>query len=128
MRRGPSSKGLRRRRRRSRHSASRSTSARLGSGRVKASSARNRGWRAVFSCTISAPIMTLLPTEPLQIAEPLTGRNDTRPNLVGLPREALKAALVEAGLEPFRAQQIWQWIYWHGVTDFERMTNIARKT
>ena len=72
--------------------------------------------------------MTLLPTEPLQIAEPIAGRNDTRPNLVGLSREALKAALVEAGLEPFRARQIWQWIYWHGVTDFERMTNIARKT
>jgi 23S rRNA (adenine2503-C2)-methyltransferase len=72
--------------------------------------------------------MTLLPTEPLQIAEPFTGRNDIRPNLVGLSREALKAALVEAGLEPFRARQIWQWIYWHGVADFERMTNIARKT
>jgi 23S rRNA (adenine2503-C2)-methyltransferase len=72
--------------------------------------------------------MTFLPTEPLQIAEPMAGRNDTRPNLVGLSREALKAALVEAGLEPFRARQIWQWIYWHGVTDFERMTNIARKT
>src|SRR4029078_1574118 len=39
-----------------------------------------------------------------------------------------KAALVEAGLEPFRAQQVWQWIYWHGVTDFERMTNVAKKT
>ena len=72
--------------------------------------------------------MTLLPTEPLQIAESFAGRNDIRPNLVGLSREALKAALVEASLEPFRAQQIWQWIYWHGVTDFERMTNIARKT
>ena len=72
--------------------------------------------------------MTFLPTEPLQIAEPIAGRNDTRPNLVGLSREALKAALVEAGLEPFRARQIWQWIYWHGVTDFERMTNIARRT
>jgi 23S rRNA (adenine2503-C2)-methyltransferase len=54
--------------------------------------------------------MTFLPTEPLQIAEPMAGRNDTRPNLVGLSREALKAALVEAGLEPFRARQIWQWI------------------
>jgi len=72
--------------------------------------------------------MALLPTEPLQIVEPFTGRNDTRPNLVGLSREALKAALVEAGLEPFRAQQVWQWIYWHGVTDFERMTNVAKKT
>ncbi|MBN9490445.1 MAG: 23S rRNA (adenine(2503)-C(2))-methyltransferase RlmN [Alphaproteobacteria bacterium] len=86
------------------------------------------GWRGCPSCIISAPIMALLPTEPLQIVEPFTGRNDTRPNLVGLSREALKAALVEAGLEPFRAQQVWQWLYWHGVTDFERMTNVAKKT
>jgi 23S rRNA (adenine2503-C2)-methyltransferase len=74
--------------------------------------------------------MALLPTEPLQIVEPrpLRGRNDLRRNLVGLSRDDLKATLVEAGLEPFRARQVWQWIYWHGVTDFGRMTNIARKT
>jgi len=69
-----------------------------------------------------------LPTEPLQIVEPLRGRNDTRRNLVGLSRDELKAALGEAGLEPFRARQIWQWVYWHGVTDFALMTNIAKKT
>ena len=40
----------------------------------------------------------------------------------------MKATLVEAGLEPFRARQVWQWIYWHGVRDFALMTNIARKT
>ncbi|WIM10837.1 23S rRNA (adenine(2503)-C(2))-methyltransferase RlmN [Enhydrobacter sp.] len=72
--------------------------------------------------------MALPPTEPLQIVEPFTGRNDIRPNLVGLSREALKATLAEAGLEPFRARQVWQWIYWHGVTDFGHMTNIAKKT
>jgi 23S rRNA (adenine2503-C2)-methyltransferase len=74
--------------------------------------------------------MALLPTEPLQITEPAPrrGRNDTRRNLVGLSREALKATLTEAGLEPFRARQVWQWIYWHGVRDFGRMTNIAKKT
>ena len=72
--------------------------------------------------------MSLLPTEPMQIVEPFHGRNDLRRNLVGLSREALKDALAEAGLEPFRARQVWQWVYWHGVTDFERMTNIARKT
>ena len=55
--------------------------------------------------------MALLPTEPLQIVEPSRGRNDTRRNLVGLSREELKAVLVEAGLEPFRARQVWQWIY-----------------
>jgi len=51
-----------------------------------------------------------------------------RRNLVGLARADLKQTLVEAGLEPFRAQQVWQWVYWHGLTDFARMTNIARKT
>jgi len=74
--------------------------------------------------------MPILPTEPLQIVEPRLahGRNDMRRNLVGLARADLKQTLVEAGLEPFRAQQIWQWVYWHGLTDFGRMTNIARKT
>ncbi len=69
-----------------------------------------------------------LPTEPLQIVEPFRGRNDTRRNLVGLSRDELKASLSEAGLEPFRARQVWQWIYWHGVRDFGLMTNIAKKT
>jgi len=72
--------------------------------------------------------MSALPTEPVQILEPLRGRNDLRRNLVGLSRDELKATLAEAGLEPFRARQVWQWIYWHGVTDFGRMTNIAKKT
>jgi 23S rRNA (adenine2503-C2)-methyltransferase len=74
--------------------------------------------------------MATLPTEPLQITEPAVrrGRNDLRRNLVGLSREQLKTALAEAGLEPFRARQIWQWIYWHGITDFDRMTNIAKKS
>jgi 23S rRNA (adenine2503-C2)-methyltransferase len=74
--------------------------------------------------------MATLPTEPLQITEPAVrrGRNDLRRNLVGLSRDELKTALSEAGLEPFRARQIWQWIYWHGITDFDRMTNIAKKS
>ncbi len=75
--------------------------------------------------------MSILPTEPLQILEPgaaAHGRNDLRRNLIGLSRDGLKTALAEAGLEPFRAAQIWQWIYWHGVTDFGRMSNIAKKT
>ena len=75
--------------------------------------------------------MALLPTEPLQILEPQPaahGRNDLRRSLVGLSRDELKQVLAEAGLEPFRARQLWQWIYWHGVTDFGLMTNIAKKT
>jgi len=71
--------------------------------------------------------MSLLPTEPLSILEPLR-RNDTRRNLVGLSRAELKAALAEHGLEAFRAGQIWHWIYWHGARDFTAMSTIARKT
>ncbi len=63
----------------------------------------------------------------LEPGAPAHGRNDLRRNLIGLSRDGLKTALAEAGLEPFRAAQIWQWIYWHGVTDFGRMTNIAKK-
>ena len=66
--------------------------------------------------------------EPIdQILEPQRRRNDTRRNLVGLSREELKAEMAAQGLEPFRAKQIWHWIYWHGLTDFARMSNIARK-
>ena len=75
--------------------------------------------------------MALPPTEPLQILEPqpaVHGRNDLRRSLVGLSRDDLKQVLAEAGLEAFRARQLWQWIYWHGVTDFGLMTNIAKKT
>ena len=77
-----------------------------------------------------ATLPTNLTSEPLQITEPapVRGRNDLRRNLVGLARDELKSTLAEAGLEAFRAQQIWHWIYWHGVTDFERMTNVAKKT
>ncbi len=71
--------------------------------------------------------MSLLPTEPLQIVEPLR-RNDTRRNLVGLSRAELKVLLAEHGLEAFRAGQIWHWIYWHGARDFTAMSTIARKT
>ena len=44
--------------------------------------------------------MVTLPTEPLQITEPVPrrGRNDTRRNLIGLSRDELKAAMAEAGL------------------------------
>ena len=87
--------------------------------------------RRAAAAPISAATWPSCPTEPLQIVEPLPpahGRNDLRRGLVGLSREELKQVLVEAGLEPFRARQVWQWIYWHGVTDFGLMTNIAKKT
>jgi 23S rRNA (adenine2503-C2)-methyltransferase len=55
-----------------------------------------------------------------------------RPNLTGLTRPALADALVEAGLVPpqkarMRATQLWRWMHHYGVTDFDRMTDVAKE-
>ncbi|NVN10238.1 23S rRNA (adenine(2503)-C(2))-methyltransferase RlmN [Nguyenibacter vanlangensis] len=58
---------------------------------------------------------------------PPTGRLlDGRRDLVGLSREEMGQALAEIGEKPFRTKQLWHWIYHQGVTDFERMSSIAR--
>jgi 23S rRNA (adenine2503-C2)-methyltransferase len=51
---------------------------------------------------------------------------DGRRDLVGLSRAELAAALAEIGEKPFRAKQLWHWIYHQGATDFARMSSIAR--
>lgn len=48
-------------------------------------------------------------------------------DIIGLARNELATKLKEIGLEPFRAKQIWHWVYVKGVTDFSRMTTIAKK-
>lgn len=51
-------------------------------------------------------------------------------NLVGLTRDAMRDALIAAGTPEKQAKmrvgQIWQWIYYWGVRDFEQMTNLAK--
>jgi 23S rRNA (adenine2503-C2)-methyltransferase len=49
-----------------------------------------------------------------------------RRNLAGLTREALVAEMTELGAEPFRARQLWQWIYHRGATDFGAMTSLSK--
>lgn len=46
--------------------------------------------------------------------------------LVGLNLEELTAHLAEIGEPKFRAKQIYQWVYVHGATDFEQMTNLSK--
>jgi len=52
--------------------------------------------------------------------------SDGRQNLIGLSFDELKDALISRGLEPFRAKQVWSWIYFHGVRDFTKMTTLAK--
>ena len=47
-------------------------------------------------------------------------------NLVGLGREALAAEMTEFGAEPFRARQLWPWIYNRGAIDFGVMTSLSK--
>ena len=51
---------------------------------------------------------------------------DGRRELVGLTRPELEAELASIGEKPFRAKQLWHWIYHQGVTDFAVMSSIAR--
>jgi 23S rRNA (adenine2503-C2)-methyltransferase len=51
---------------------------------------------------------------------------DGRRDLVGLSREELIAEMEAFGEKPFRAKQLWHWIYHQGVRDFSAMSSIAR--
>jgi 23S rRNA (adenine2503-C2)-methyltransferase len=57
---------------------------------------------------------------------PPSARADGRINLVGLDRTELTAELGRLGLEPFRARQLWHWIYHRGATSFDVMTTLAK--
>ncbi|QRZ13353.1 23S rRNA (adenine(2503)-C(2))-methyltransferase RlmN [Paracoccus methylovorus] len=72
----------------------------------------------------SAPITQDLLTIPRKLPE------TSRRNIVGLTRDQLHAALVEAGTPQKQAKmrvgQIWQWVYHWGMRDFTQMTNLAK--
>ncbi|RLL72302.1 23S rRNA (adenine(2503)-C(2))-methyltransferase RlmN [Paenirhodobacter hankyongi] len=74
--------------------------------------------------TPSAPITQDVLTIPRKLPE------GGKVNLVGLTRDQLRDALIEAGTPEKQAKmrvgQIWQWIYHWGVRDFAQMTNLAK--
>jgi len=49
-----------------------------------------------------------------------------RTNLVGLSRVDLIAVLASIDEKPFRAKQLWHWMYHRGLTDFNLMTNLGK--
>ena len=49
-----------------------------------------------------------------------------KPNLIGKTREELTEAVQALGHPAFRAKQLWHWLYWQGVTDFDAMTNLSK--
>ncbi|MDP5335942.1 MAG: 23S rRNA (adenine(2503)-C(2))-methyltransferase RlmN [Paracoccaceae bacterium] len=73
--------------------------------------------------TATAPITQDVMTIPRKLP-------DGPVNLVGLTRDAMRAALIAHGTPEKQAKmrvgQIWQWIYQKGVRDFDQMTNLAK--
>lgn len=47
--------------------------------------------------------------------------------LIGLSKEELETEILNLGEKPFRAKQIWQWIYFQGVKTFDEMTNLSKE-
>ena len=46
--------------------------------------------------------------------------------LIGLTQQEISDELQKLGVEKYRAKQIWTWIYFHGVKNFDDMNNISK--
>lgn len=60
------------------------------------------------------------------ISEPAEADATARRLLVGLSKAELIAEMASIGEKPFRAKQLWHWMYHQGETDFSRMTTISK--
>jgi 23S rRNA (adenine2503-C2)-methyltransferase len=82
--------------------------------------------------TLSQPVAMPIPghIDPVPVPRAAVVRADGRVDLIGLPKEQIRAALEAAGMEAkqakLRAKQLWHWIYNRGATDFTAMTDIAK--
>ncbi len=47
-------------------------------------------------------------------------------DILGLDAAALEAAIKAEGLPAFRARQIWRWVWRHGITSFDDMTDLGK--
>ncbi len=56
----------------------------------------------------------------------MTENDPHKLSLLGLDRDELTRALEAIGEKAFRAKQLWHWIYYQGVTDFSKMSTIAK--
>lgn len=48
-------------------------------------------------------------------------------NLFALSKEELIEAITKIGEKPFRARQIWNWLYLKGIKDFDEMSDVSKK-
>jgi 23S rRNA (adenine2503-C2)-methyltransferase len=76
-------------------------------------------------------VLVLDSTPASENAAPTAAVTAPRPTLAGLGREGLAAALAAIGVPErqrrMRVGQLWTWLYAHGVTSFEAMTDISKE-
>ena len=53
--------------------------------------------------------------------------SENKKNLTYLTKSELEAELAQLGEKPFRAKQIWNWIYGRGAKSFDEMTNLSKE-
>ena len=49
-----------------------------------------------------------------------------RINILGLSRAALEVEITALGLPKFRARQLWRWVWRHGLTSFDEMSDLGK--
>jgi 23S rRNA (adenine2503-C2)-methyltransferase len=75
---------------------------------------------------ISSPELPDLSALPERASAAPAVAADGRICLIGMDRVELAQALAPLGVKPYRAKQIFRWIYNQGVSDFEAMTNLSK--
>ena len=70
--------------------------------------------------------------DPVPVPRAPSVRADGKRPLLGLSKDQLRAALIEAGIPErqarMRGSQVWNWIYQRGVTDIDSFANISKDT
>ena len=59
-------------------------------------------------------------------SSPVVGTLLQKINLVGLSFGELEAKVMALGLPKFRAKQVWRWIWRHGLTNFDEMSDLSK--
>ena len=57
---------------------------------------------------------------------PDTAGDTQRVSLLGLSASELEQAVIAAGLPKFRARQLWRWVWRHGLTSFDEMSDLGK--
>ena len=62
----------------------------------------------------------------LNVADAAASTDGARMALLGMDIAELEAAVTGAGLQKFRARQLWRWVWRHGLTSFDEMSDLSK--